>query len=116
MSKELESIKQLVGFVFKSKGQLTGYLEDGKISFFEGIGIASIASETVVLVKEVLPQIPITKLNKLTAAEKKQIVDYVIAEFSLTKNKALEAQIKKSIAWLQSTYELINGWKTIKQS
>lgn len=114
MSAELESIKQLVGFVFKSKNQLTGYLADGKINFFEGIGIAGIATETTVLVKEVLPTIPITKLKKLTTAEKKEIVDYVIAEFSLTKNKPLEAQIKKSITWLQSTYELIEGWKTIK--
>lgn len=112
MANDLTPIKELVGFIFKSKNQLTGYLEDGKISFFEGIGLASIASEAVPLVKMQLPEIK--KIKKLTAAEVKQIVDYVISEFSLTKNKALETQIKKSITWLQSTYEMIDGWKTLK--
>jgi len=107
----LSSIKQLVSFVFKSKDNLTGYLADSKISFFEGIQIAAMASEAAALVKSELPQI---KGTKLTAAEIKEIVDYVISEFSLTKNKALETQIKKSIAWIQSTRELIEGWKTIK--
>ena len=111
MATDLTGIKQLVGFVFKTKNQLTGYLEDGKISWFEGIGIAAMASETIPLVKETLPTI---KLKKLTIAEIKEVVDYVVAEFSLPKNKALEAQIKKSITWVQSTHELINGWKTLK--
>jgi|GEM_PF-5581445 len=109
---DLSNIKQLVGFIFKSKDQLTGYLEDGKINFFEGIGIAGIASETAVLVKEVLPN---TKFKKLTAAEIKEIVLYVVDEFKLPKNKALETQIKVSLAWIQQTHELINGWKTLKK-
>lgn len=113
MANDLTAVKKLVGFIFKSKNQLTGYLEDGKISFFEGVGIASIASEVVPLVKEELPEIK--KIKKLTAAEIKEIVEYVVSEFNLTKNKPLEAQIKKSIIWLQSTYELIDGWKTLKQ-
>ena len=113
MANDLTGIKELVGFIFKSKNQLTGYLEDGKISFFEGIGLAAIASEAVPLVKGELPKIK--GIKKLTAAEIKEITDYVISEFSLTKNKALETQIKKSIVWLQSTYDLIDGWKTIKK-
>lgn len=111
MANDLTGIKQLVAFVFKTKNQLTGYLEDGKITWFEGIGIASMASETIPLIKETLPTI---KLKKLTVAEIKEIVDYVVAEFSLPKNKALETQIKKSVAWIQSTHELINGWKNLK--
>lgn len=113
MANDLTPIKELVGFVFKTKNQLTGYLEDGKISFFEGIGLAAIASEAVPLIKEKLPQLKAIK--KLSAAEGKEIVDYVVAEFNLPKNKALEAQIKKSISWLYLTYDLIDGWKTINK-
>jgi len=113
MANDLTAIKELVGFIFKSKDQLTGYLEDGKISFFEGIGLASIASEAVPLVKMQLPKLK--KIKKLSAAEGKEITDYVVSKFSLTKNKALETQIKKSISWLQVTYDLIDGWKTIKK-
>lgn len=111
MANNLEPIKTLVSFVFKTKNQLTGYLSDGKINWFEGIGISALASETVPLVKDLLPQI---KIKKLTAAELKEVVDYVVSEFSLPKNKALETQVKKSVTWIVSTYDLIEGWKTLK--
>ena len=112
MANDLTAVKQLVAFIFKAKNQLTGYLEDGNITFFESIGIASFAVQTVPMVKGSLPEIK--KIKKLSVAEISEIVDHVINEFSLPKNKALEAQIKLSVKWLQSTCALIEGWKNIK--
>ena len=111
MANDLTAIKTLVAFVFKTKNQLTGYLEDGKITWFEGIGIAAIASEAVPLVKDTLPKV---KGTKLTVSDVSEIVNYVCNEFSLPKNKALEAQIKLSVKWAQSTLDLVNGWKSLK--
>lgn len=107
---ELAGIKQIILFIFKSKDNFTGYLSDGKINFFEGIGIAAMATEATALVKELLPTLP----KKVTAANINEITLYVVNEFELTKNKELEAQIKKSITWIQATKEFIDGWKTIK--
>lgn len=110
MPTELKNVKTLVAFVFEKRKQLTGYLDDGKISWFESVGIAAMATETVPLIKETLPNLG---LKKLTAAQVKEIVEHVATQFNLVKNKALEAQIKKTITWVYSTQELIAGWKTI---
>lgn len=111
MATDLTGLKTLVAFVFKTKSQMETYLKDGKIQGFEYIGIAGIAAEVIPLIKETLPSI---KIKKLTAAEIKEVVDHVVSEFSLPKNKALETQIKKSIEWIFTTQELIKGWKTLK--
>ena len=113
MSNDLTIVKQLVGWAFKTQNQISVILSDKKVSSFEAIGIAAIAIEAANLVK-VAPA-ELKKLKKLTKTEINEIVDYIITDFRLEKNKPLQDQIIRTVKWLQSTYEMADGWKQLKK-
>lgn len=112
-TERLAIVKQLIGWVYKTREQIATIFSDKKVSTFEALSIATISIEAANLVK-VSPE-EIKKLKKLTKADIAEIVDYIIADFRLVKNKPLEAQIIKTVRWVQSTYDMADGWKQLKK-
>lgn len=113
----IENLKLLIKFPLGLTKELSEDFEDGKLSFGEQLGLINQVIQAVGIVKA-WPAIK-QELADLTPAEKKELRSWVVAQFNLDvklKGAAIDKMVKSSLAFAVAGWELVEGWKNIKQS
>lgn len=106
----IENIKKLLSFGFAFATELSSDLKDGKISFFEGLGMVTNIMQVPGIVKSwaAIKQ----ELTDLDQTERHQLYDFIQNEFDIESDN-IEVFVEKCLSWVISTVELIELRKTL---